>query len=222
MTELADLPPADTSDMVQMHRVFRKSMTSARGLIDSVPDGDAERAAIVGGYYTNVFRLLHVHHEGEDLLLTPKLLDRLPAHGPVIRSISDQHQEVLIRLEDTERRIDEWQRRPDQETSRELISALTALEAALIPHLDAEEEQVLPLAARCINVMEWGELPGHGLRQFDGNKLWLILGLIRSELSPANLADMDAHLPSPVAAMWAESGKSLYRDYMAQLENPAR
>ena len=33
----------------------------------------------------------------------------------------------------------------------------------------------MPIAAKYVNVAEWGQLPAHGLQHFSGDKLWLFV-----------------------------------------------
>jgi len=202
--------------MVEMHRVFRTALAQAPDLIGSVAPGASDRRALVGAYYANVLRLLHAHHDGEDLLLTPKLVERNPRHAEQISTVAAQHRQVQPLIDATEAGIAAWHDNPGSTSA--LLAAAGELNAALTAHLDIEEQQILPLASQCVNVMEWGELPAHGLGNFDGDKLWLVLGLIRAELSAANLADMDAHLPPPVATMWAETGEVQFQAFVAHLE----
>src|SRR3954470_22233755 len=85
----------DTTDMVAVHRVFRESLGVAPQLNGSVPGEDAERVAAVAGYYSDILAFLHVHHEGEDELLWPKLVARCPDDAELIRRIAGQHDRVL-------------------------------------------------------------------------------------------------------------------------------
>lgn len=217
MTGTYELQLADTSDMVEMHRVFRKALSRAGTLIGLATERTTPE--VVASYYYNVLRLLHAHHDGEDAGLTPRLVDRNPDRSELISSIASQHRDVLVHLEAAERTLTEWQLSTSDAAAAELIGALAKLEGALTAHLDAEEQQILPIAAGCMTVAEWGELPAHGLQRFDGDKLWLVLGLIRAQLSPFNLAEMDAHLPPPLQEMWSGSGKRLYQRFMTKLES---
>lgn len=201
MTETGNLPLADTSDMIGLHRVFREALAAAPRLVGGVAPGDAERAELVGSYYDNVLRLLDGHHAGEDELVTPRLLERCPDEAETIARIFAQHDDVHGAIGRAHACVATWRALPTAANTTDLVAALAALDAALTPHLDEEERTVLPLAARCINVAEWGELPGHGMRTFDGDKLWLIRGLIREQMTPAQRDSMDAHTPPPVAAM---------------------
>lgn len=221
MTMTNDLPLADTSEMIGIHRVFRQALAAAPQLVGGVRPGDLDRAEIVGTYYDNVLRLLDSHHTGEDELLTPKLLQRCPEEAETIAAIFAQHGAVHGAIDQTNTSLQAWRTDPTASNTAELEVVLAALNTALTVHLDQEEVTVLPIAARCINVTEWGELPAHGMRTFTGDKQWLIRGLISDQMTPAQRAEMDAHTPPPVAAMWGESGHACYIDFLAQLHGTA-
>jgi hypothetical protein len=221
VTESIALPLADTSDMIEMHRVFRNCFGQSAYLVGSVSSDDSPRAVAVASYYANVLRLLRVHHEGEDVLLTPKLLERNPEQAELIERIAAQHTGAIDLIDDAERWLGPWAKNLDGSSREELIRALERLDAELTVHLDAEEAAILPIASRCMNVAEWGELPGHGMQHFDGDKDWLILGLIRDEMSAKHRESMDAHMPAPVADMWTASGQIMYEEFMHRLRGRA-
>src|SRR3954465_3538552 len=87
----AALTRPDTSDMVAVHRVFRESLGVAPQLIGSVSEDDVARVAAVAGYYGDVLAFLHVHQEGEDALLWPKLIARCPEQAELVRHVAGQH-----------------------------------------------------------------------------------------------------------------------------------
>ena len=76
------------------------------------------------------------------------------------------------------------------------------LDAVLTPHLDEEEATIVPLAATCMDVAEWGAMPEHGMRTFTGDKQWLILGHVQEQMTPAKRAEVQAHMPPPLVAFW--------------------
>jgi hemerythrin-like domain-containing protein len=211
------LPLADTSDMAGIHQVFREALRSAPTFVSTVEPGDSARAELVGGYYDNVLRLLHSHHEGEDELMTPKLIDRLPDHAETIQRIGNQHHAVFGAVADAEGQIAAWRDDPTEANRDSAARSLNALDEVLTPHLDEEEETIVPLAATCINVAEWGALPEHGLRTFTGDKPWLILGLVQEQMPPAKIADMQAHMPPPVLEFWTAQGSAMFDHYVADL-----
>ena len=217
MAETPTLPLADTSEMASVHRVFRNALDDAPRLVGPAAD-DPERTEMVASYYDNVLRLLHIHHEGEDELLTPRLIARgTPEECDEIRRIAQQHVGVLGDIETAEARIAAFRATPTLDHAASLAGSLAELNASLVSHLDQEETIAMPIAAKYINVAEWGELPGHGIRNFSGDKLWLILGLIREQMTDSQRADMDAHMPPPLAEFWAQSGEQLFIEYVGAL-----
>jgi Hemerythrin HHE cation binding domain len=217
MADTPTLPLADTSDMASLHRVFRNALNNAPRLVGPAA-GDGERAEMVGSYYDNVLRLLEVHHDGEDQLLTPRLVARAtPDECADVTRIAQQHVAVLADIAEAEAQIGSFRATPTSDNAATLGDALTTPNASLVPHLDEEEKRVVPIASKYINVAEWGELPGHGIGNFTGDKLWLILGLIREQMTDAQRANMDEHMPPPLAEFWAQSGQQMFTDYVGAL-----
>lgn len=208
-------PLADTSDMAQLHKVFRNAVNDAPRLIASATD--AGRVELVATYYDNVLELLHVHHDGEDELLWPKLCERAPAEAQEVQRIAGQHGDVVSTLAAAQDRLAAWRTAPSPDTAAAATDAVAALGAALLPHLDEEEAYIVPLAAQHIYAPEWGELPGHAMRSFGGDKLWLILGLVREQMRPDQIAMQESKMPPPLLAMWNEQGSGAYEQFIAEL-----
>jgi hypothetical protein len=216
------LPLADTSDMIGFHRIFRDALAAAPELVGGAGPDDAVRALLVASYYANVLELLHRHHEGEDELLTPRLLARAPASASTVARIGSQHHVVLAALHDAEQAITAWCAAPSVATRDTAKAALAVLEAGLTPHLDDEEREILPIAARHINVEEWGELPAHGMRSFGGDKMWLIIGLIQEQMTPEQKLTMEAHMPPPLLEFWIRFGRDMFTAFSTELGGPPR
>ena len=217
MAAPVDLPLADTSEMIGLHRVFREALAAAPTLVGGVDDGDSARAELVASYYANVLDLLHGHHEGEDELLTPRLLARAPEHAETISRIGNQHAGVLTVLGAAEVAVATWGTDPSVANRDNAVSALATLEEGLTPHLDQEETEILPIAAEHINVAEWGEMPEHGIKSYRGDKLWLILGLVQEQMTPAQQANMEAHMPPPLLDFWKGPGQGQFDAFVTEL-----
>ena len=204
----------DTSDMLAVHRVFRESLGVAPQLIGSVPGEDSERVAAVAGYYADILAFLHVHHEGEDELLWPKLVARCPDDAATISRIAGQHDGVLSALQTAETHLDAWRAEPTIDNAATLAAALITLAVGLGAHLDEEERVILPIAADHLTVEEWGELPAHGMRNFRGERIWLVMGLIREQMTDAQRAAMDTHMPPPVREFWVGVGEAQFMRFI--------
>lgn len=217
MSTPGSLPLADTSDMAGLHRVFRQALDNAPRFVGAVGDGEAERAELVGSYYDNVMRLLHGHHEGEDELLTPRLLERCPTDAALITRIARQHDDVLTSIGTAESQVAAWRADPTAANRDSTTQSLAQLNRVLTPHLDEEELEIVPLASTCINVAEWGEMPEHGMRTFTGDKAWLIMGLVQEQMRPEQIERMQANMPPPVLDFWTAQGQALFNNYVGEL-----
>jgi hemerythrin-like domain-containing protein len=219
MTEIQTECRPDTTDLIAVHRVFRDALANAAQLIEGAKSGDDHRATLVGSYYDNIMRFLKVHHEAEDDLVWPKLLDRSPARAALVKDLISDHEQIHESMEQAETEIARWTASADPTDAREVTSALTRLGAALIPHLDREDEEIVPLCSEYLSAEEWGEMPGHALHSFDGDKVWLILGLIRENMTQAQRDAMLAHMPPPARDMWVNMGNAAFDEFIAEVRN---
>jgi hypothetical protein len=163
-------------------------------------------------------RLLQAHHAGEDLLVTPRLAERAtPREVAEVNRIAAQHVEVLGSIDAAEGVVASWRAAPSFDTATATLTSLSALDTQLNQHLDEEEDLVLPIAARYLTAPEWGELPAHGMQSFTGDKPWLVIGLIREQMTPQQRTLMDLHMPPPVSEFWATAGEGMFTDYATQL-----
>jgi hypothetical protein len=210
------LEPIDTSDMIAIHAVFRDAFGSAESHVARVAD-DATQAALISTYYANILALLQVHHDGEDKLLWPKLTARRPEAAELFASMQAQHAQVHGATATAATALAGWTNDRNPATTQAFVTALTGVYEQLVPHLDQEERDILPIAAEALTGPEWGALPSHGLQHFSGDKLWLILGLIREKMSPEALDLMDAHMPPPAVEFWATAGQSMFDGFIAQI-----
>jgi iron-sulfur cluster repair protein YtfE (RIC family) len=217
MAEAGSAPPPDTSDMYAVHGVFRDTLGAAPTLVGGVAPGDAERVALIANYYENVLSFLEAHHDGEEHLVFPLLRERCAGDEVLIDHMSDQHHEALALLEKAKVSLAAW---PGGDATAQTAAQerLAELGNHLLEHLNEEEAKVLPLAAEHLSMEEWGALPGHGMANFHGDKIWLILGLIRERMTDAQRAAMVAHMPLPALEMWTGFGEQAFKDYASVVE----
>jgi hypothetical protein len=162
---------------------------------------------LVTDFYANVFAFLHAHHEGEDSALIPLLLER-STETELITRVAAQHDDILPPLAACEQALESWHDAPDASTGAALEASIAALVAVVTPHLDEEESAILPICAAHLTAAEWGSMPGHTLRAFSGDKVWLILGLIREQMTEQQKATMLANMPPPAVEMWTTMGNA--------------
>jgi iron-sulfur cluster repair protein YtfE (RIC family) len=217
MSEPDGAPRPDTTDMYAVHGVFRDTLGAAPTLVGNVAPGDAERVALIANYYENILSFLHAHHEGEELLVFPLLRERCDGAGALMDEMAEQHHEALELLEQAQAALAAWPL-GDAAAQKAAQERLDELGSHLNEHLVEEEQNVLPLAGEHLSMQEWGALPGHGMANFHGDKIWLILGLIRERMTDGQRAAMMANMPPPALEMWNGFGEQAFKDYAALVE----
>jgi hemerythrin-like domain-containing protein len=219
MTTAHDSPRPDVSDMVAVHQALRDSLGCASGLVLEVKAADSERVGLITNFYDNVLSFLHVHHDGEEKLVFPLLRERCPAQLDTVEQMEAQHADVVELIQRTEGVLRAWAG-GEPTGQKGSAAALGELSARLDQHLSDEEREVLPLCAEHLSPEEWGALPGHALGSFDGDKVWLILGLIRQRMTQAQRDQMLAHMPPPAVEMWTSMGEQAYKNLVAEVGPP--
>jgi hypothetical protein len=208
----------DVSDMYAVHQVFRDTLAAAPTLLSDPAASEPARAALLGDFYNNVLAFLHGHHEGEDVLIFPLLRERCPSE--TVERVAAQHSDVADLVGQSETLLEQWSAGHD-EARQQLGDVLSQLGDRMAEHLDDEERNVLPLCAEHLTPQEWGMQPGRGMQTFRGNKVWLVIGLIRARMTDAQREQMLANMPPPAVEMWTGFGKAAYDELMAQVGLPS-
>ncbi len=205
-------PRPDVDTMYAVHGTFRDTLGAAPRVVGAIEPGDAERVALIANYYDNILSFLESHHGGEEELVFPLLRERCAGEGALVEHMAEQHEEALRLLEEARASLAAWPA-GDAASQQAAEDALAALHAQLVTHLDEEEAKMLPLAEANLSAEEWNALPGHGMANFQGDKIWLILGLIRERMSDEQRAAMLEDMPPPAVEMWTGFGEQAYTDY---------
>ncbi len=189
----------DTHDMVLVHRVFRREFRLLPLMVRAVPDGDSAVAGPVAAHAREMLDALHHHHENEDELLWPRLLQRTPVDAELVQQMAAQHAvigQILVRVEAA---LPAWPRTAGARDGAALAEDLTELSARLGEHLDEEETRVLPIVGRTITPAEWDELAQRGFAAMPKRRALVFLGHILASASPEERTPfLRRRVPPPV------------------------
>jgi hypothetical protein len=203
--------------MRRVHRVFLWAYAEAPGLVRSVKEGDHERSAYVGDVLGNFDKLLHVHHEGEDLLMYPKLAARAPACALHVEEMLAQHAAVAERLNDLAPLREQWTRTADPALGEELAAKYEALSELLKVHLRREVTEVTPAVEKVVTPEELEEMASHGVDAFDKKVVLAYLGMILATNPLPEQREFLKDIPLPIRLAYRLVGKGLYRKQYATL-----
>jgi hypothetical protein len=112
VTTAPEVPLCDATAMTRFHRIFREALDAVPEFVGAAVADDDDRADLVGSYYANVLKLLHAHHEAEDLTIYPLMVERLPQHVDVISRVNAEHEVVLGTLGAAEQAVAAWRADP--------------------------------------------------------------------------------------------------------------
>lgn len=214
---LTTQPPTDVHDMVVVHRVFRRELVALPALVRAVPDGDVDRAAAVADHVRLVLTGLHIHHTGEDAILWPLLRSRAGAADALIATMEAQHARVHEGIETALTQVEAWNAAGSVRAGEDLATTLDDLRVDLLEHLDLEERDVLPLAARHLTAAEWQRVGEHGLDAMTRTQLPLMFGAILEDAGADERATIYAAVPVPIRLFLKTIGARRYRRYIARV-----
>ena len=212
-------PMADSRDMFVIHDMFRREFEAIPALVSKVSEGDGAQVAIVADHVTWMVRFLHTHHEGEDLLVWPKLLERGPAEiDPLIHTMEAQHEGLAHALDDLGVKAADWRTTSTAPEQGALAGAATELLLRITEHLDLEERKVLPLIDKYLTEKEWKQIGGHGLKMMSYRQLKVAFGMILNESTPEQVEIMRHTIPLVPWTLFSHVGPRAYVKYAERLQ----
>jgi len=212
----------DTSVMPTLHTFFRRELRLASGVIRGVAESDRARAAVVCEHLEFVTRALHHHHSIEDDLMWPRLLDRVPEElASIVHLMEFQHEQVDALIQEIRSVLPSFRATADAESRDRLARLFDALHAHLIEHLDAEEDRLLPIAARTLTQAEWDEMGEAGRKGTPRKKRALTLGMYQYEGHPEAIAGMLAEAPAPIRWVVPMLSRRAFRKHSLRVHGTA-
>ena len=206
------------AEMKTIHSAFRRELRLAPALLRSVEHGDRLRAGLVAGHLDFIDRFLHHHHSIEDDLLWPKLLVRVPGElAPFVELMENQHEVVADLLARTVELRAAWRKTADYTQAVELAALYTQLHLALLEHLDAEEQHVMPLVEACITQQEWARIGKTAQRSTplkDGPRM---LGMLAYDGEEDVLREMLGSVPAPMRGVVLKVSRKAYAKHAARV-----
>jgi len=209
--------PIDVRDMAIVHRTFRKAYDESARLVRAAPAPSPGRVTCLADHIDFAIAALHHHHEGEDELLYPKLIERVPEQAPMTEQVEHEHLLIKTALEEASAACAAWRQRPSAATGEALAASLDHLNSVVQPHLDDEEQKVVPLAAVTFTQQEWDLMGKHGAAWIPRNKRGIAFGMMLEPLGEADRAFMMRSLPAPVRMLYPLLIERPWNKYAATL-----
>ncbi len=150
--------PADTRMMGIVHDALRRDLRRAIGTLSTAPYPEGAQRRAIGGHMSWMMQFLHAHHEGEDAGLWPLVRTRNPRAVPLLDAMEADHGRVAPLVDASDRAARAYADESSDEARGALADALMRLSEALLPHLEREEQEMMPLVSVSISDAEWREV----------------------------------------------------------------
>ena len=209
--------PIKVRDMAIVHCTFRKAFDEAAQLVRAAPSPSSGRVTFLADHIDLAIAGLHIHHEDEDALLYPKLIERAPEQAQTTEQVEHEHQLITTALDAASAACATWRERPSAETGEALAAALDHLNKTVQPHLDDEEQKVVPLAAVMLTQQEWDAMARSGVSKIPRNKRAIAFGMMLDALDDEERAYMLKTVPAPMRMLMPLLVERPWRNYAATL-----
>ncbi len=190
--------PADTRMMTIVHQALRRDLARADAALAAHPlPADRQRRAIAE-HVGWMMDFLRAHHEAEDLGLYPVVRERRPDAAAVLDRMDADHHEIAAAIDATAAAAARYGRSDDDDSgAAELRAEIGRLTAVLLPHLDREEREAMPIASEALTEGEWlaieheHNVKPKGMKQLGREGHWLI-----DDADPADRAKVVGLVPA--------------------------
>ena len=211
--------PINVRDMAIVHRLFRQAYDESARLVRAAPAPSPTRVTFLADHIDLILKGLHDHHEDEDTLLYPKLIERAPEQAPMTEQVEHEHQTIKTALDGASAACATWRARPSAETGEALAAALDHLNAVVQPHLDDEEQKVVPLAAVTLTQREWDAMGKAGMSKVPLKQRGIAAGMMLDALNEEERAYMMKAVPAPMRILMPLMVQRPWKKYAATLRN---
>jgi hemerythrin-like domain-containing protein len=182
-----------------VHEMFRRSTTR---LVDATAKLEpAALEPVIRPYWDFYTAILHHHHQTEDESLFPALLAVRPEMRSTIDMLEDEHVELAPNIDAVEVALAAFVNRPDAASQDAMHEALVSLRAWFFPHLDLEDEKVLPAIAESIPQRQWDQLDKAALKSIPRKYLPSAVGALDEVIRSLPEQDRPAPPPAPIRIM---------------------
>mgnify|MGYP001361127503 CR=1 FL=1 len=150
--------PADTRMMGIVHSALNRDLSRARNVLSAEPAPRGRQRVALGEHVSWMLDFLHGHHSGEDAGLWPLVRQRNPDAGELLDSMEADHARIAPAADAAAAATAEYTATTTDAPRVALVQALNDLLEVLVPHLDREVAEAMPVVATSISDREWDDV----------------------------------------------------------------
>jgi hypothetical protein len=212
---MADQPHADIRLYLVVHQVLR--ITLDRFVRASERLDPLTLATVVPERWGVLERGLHSHHEHEDSDFFPMIAAASPDQKPLLEQLGREHVGLVALLDAVDRSIAALVATPTDDTRRAVHDAIAAVRDTLVPHLDVEDAELLPAAARTVDAEEWDDASERALRATPKGDMPIVAGVLDEVVRGLPAERQPPPPPLAMRALLAVSWRRRYAKWIAPI-----
>ena len=172
--------PADTSMMRIVHDALRRDLRRTRAVLTRQPPPDDRQRRAIAEHLAWLTAFLEAHHRSEDLGLYPVVRQRDPGAATLLDEMTRDHEAVAAAVAGLDAAAAAYADSAAAEVRVSLAQAVDEVADVLLPHLQREEDEAMPIVSRAITDEEWGaieqehNLDGKSMAELGREGHWLI------------------------------------------------
>jgi hemerythrin-like domain-containing protein len=147
--------PADTRMMGVVHDALRRDLNRLRTALTTTPYPEGDRKQALADHVAWLMHFLHEHHSGEDTGLYPMVRTKNPGAAELLDTMDADHRYIDPAMADLSAKSELWRIDTSDSARLDLLMALDDLEKVLLPHLEREENDMMPVVSASITQRDW-------------------------------------------------------------------
>jgi hypothetical protein len=181
-----------------VHSALKRDLRRAHSVLAATPPPLGRQRVALGRHVTWMLAFLHAHHTSEDEGWWPLIRSRNPAAAELLDSMEADHARIHPAAEAAATAARDYTATTTDPERVALVRALDALLAVLVPHLDREVAEAMPVVAASITQREWDALEQeHNIKPKSTRQLAMEGHWLLEEIDPEGY-DVVVHKVPPV------------------------
>jgi hemerythrin-like domain-containing protein len=169
---------------------------------------------LIGEYWRFYAAVLDHHHHTEDDSIFPALLTVRPDLAAMIQTLEDDHKQLVVTMDAVDASVSEFSKQPDASHQKAVHDAILEVREKFTPHLDSEDEKILPAIAQSIPPKEWDRLDKAALKSIPREYLPRAVGALDEVIQRLPKQEQPPPPPTPIRLMLALSWRKKWSTWM--------